>query len=209
MNYFVKRGDKEYGPYTLAALQQYVSQGNISQQDLARSEAMTDWVPVSSVLGNVAVSAPATFGAGAVTFAENRPLPPGLHWGIVLLLSLVTFGIFYDIWLIVQAVWIRKVLPQSQSLFYILGAIGSFFAAAAYLRSPIGVVIQLVGLVLLLIGVFKLRSDIEDYYATVNPAGLSLSGVMTFFFNALYFQYHFRNIREELQARGVAAAARA
>ena len=36
MNYSVKRGEQEFGPYTLAALQQYVAQGNISQQDLAR-----------------------------------------------------------------------------------------------------------------------------------------------------------------------------
>jgi len=209
MNYFVKRDDKEYGPYTLAALQQYVSQGNISQQDLARSEAMADWVPVASILGNVSAAPPAAFGAGAVTFAEERPLPPGLHWGLVVFLGIITLGLFWAIWLIVQAVWIRKVWPPSQALFFILGYIGCSFAAGAYARSSIAIFLQLAGLVLFLVGIFKMRSDIEDYYATINPTGLSLSGVMTFFFNAAYFQYHFREIREASQTANLSMAARA
>src|SRR4051795_12596976 len=115
MNYFINRGTQEYGPYTLAALQQYVSQGNISQQDLGRSEAMTDWVPVSSILGNVPVTAPSTFG-NPVIIPTDLPLPPNLHWAIVLVLSIVTVGIFWLIWLFVQAAWVKKVRAESRAI---------------------------------------------------------------------------------------------
>jgi len=53
MKYFIRRDLNEYGPYTLADLQRYVAQGNISPNDLTRSEGMTDWVPVSEVIGNI------------------------------------------------------------------------------------------------------------------------------------------------------------
>jgi hypothetical protein len=45
-----------------------------------------------------------------------------------------------------------------------------------------------------LIGMFNMRRSIENYYNTVEPIGLKLSGVMTFFFNIVYFQYHFSRI---------------
>ena len=59
MKYFIQREFNEYGPYTLADLQRYVAQGNIQLTDMTRSEGMTEWVPVSQVLGNIpAVPAP-------------------------------------------------------------------------------------------------------------------------------------------------------
>src|SRR6476620_7876510 len=59
MNYFIKRELNEYGPYSLADLQKYVGTGNILLTDLCRSEGLTDWVPVSQVIGNIPVPAPA------------------------------------------------------------------------------------------------------------------------------------------------------
>ena len=55
MNYFISRNGQEFGPYTLGDLQRYVASGNILVSDLTRSEAMTDWVPVSQVIGNIPV----------------------------------------------------------------------------------------------------------------------------------------------------------
>jgi len=66
MKYYIQRDLNEYGPYTLADLQRYVAQGNISPHDLTRSEGMTDWVPVGEVIGNIAapqgLGAPPTHG---------------------------------------------------------------------------------------------------------------------------------------------------
>jgi hypothetical protein len=55
MNYFISRNDQQYGPYTLADLQRYVADGSILVSDLTRSEGMTEWVPVSHVIGNIPV----------------------------------------------------------------------------------------------------------------------------------------------------------
>ncbi len=207
MNYFIKRGDKEYGPYSLAVLQQYVSQGNISLQDLARSEAMTDWVPVSSVLGNVPVPVASGFGTVPSGPAPHLNPPPSLHWAIVVVLGIVTFGIFWIIWIFIQAGWIRKVVPESRAIFFLLGYFVAIIAGIGFGNNPVGLLLRLGGFVVYIIGIFKMRSDIEDYYATLNPSGLSLSGVMTFFFNTAYFQYHMPEIREAQNYRGSAMAA--
>jgi hypothetical protein len=50
------------------------------------------------------------------------------------------------------------------------------------------------GTVVWIMGIFKMRAAIQDYYNTVEPISLRLSGVMTFFFNIFYFQYHFSRI---------------
>jgi hypothetical protein len=39
-----------------------------------------------------------------------------------------------------------------------------------------------------------MRDALVEYYNTVEPINLRLSGVMTFFFSFLYFQYHFSRI---------------
>jgi hypothetical protein len=41
-----------------------------------------------------------------------------------------------------------------------------------------------------------MRRSMEDYYNSAEPVGLQLSGVMTFFFNVIYFQYHLNRIRQ-------------
>jgi GYF domain 2 len=55
MNYFISRAEQQYGPYTLADLQRYVASGDILVTDLTRSEAITEWLPVSQVIGNIPV----------------------------------------------------------------------------------------------------------------------------------------------------------
>jgi hypothetical protein len=45
-----------------------------------------------------------------------------------------------------------------------------------------------------LVAIFGMRSSLVRYYNTVEPIGLKLSGVMTFFFSILYFQYHFSRV---------------
>ena len=71
MQYFVQRGDQKFGPYTLAELQRYVQSGNIAVEDLAQSEGMTAWAPVSQILGNI--PATAISAAGAAAAAGGRP----------------------------------------------------------------------------------------------------------------------------------------
>jgi len=226
VNYFIKRDLNEYGPYTLADLQKYVASGNILLTDLCRSEGLTEWIPVSQVIGNIPVPAapqPAAAAPGVYTAPAvlPYPAPPNLHWGICVLLSLITCSLFAWIWAFVQAIWVRKVQPNSKGLIlysiaagiHILSIVFEFYYgitlglhgrnAVAGLNSPefrmVSGLIRLAILIVIILGNFSMRESIEEHFNTAEPIGLSLSGVMTFFFGILYFQYHFTKINEMKQ----------
>jgi hypothetical protein len=241
MKYYIKRDLNEYGPYTLAELQRYVAQGNIALSDLTRSEGLTDWVRVSQVLGTIpvtppapvpsSVSAPATapvaagmvYGGAAPQPALSQvvpqvvpgTVPPDFHWALVLLIGFFC-GLFTIVWLFIEAAFVKKLRPQSNSLAFLIGGIsvqfGSMFTgwvgivalAATGSNEPAPPLIPILvlalggiaGVVLQFVGIFKMRSALEEYYNTVEPINLRLSGVMTFFFSVYYFQYHFTRIAE-------------
>jgi GYF domain 2/Domain of unknown function (DUF4234) len=215
MNYFVIRDGQEYGPYSLALLQQYVAQGNVSMNDQARSEGLKEAVTVQQIVGNISVpSAPAPQqsygqipgyipGPGAEAVAGK--LPPGLHWGLVLLFSILTFGIFTWVWMFVQASFVRKIRPASKALVYYAIALPGVFIGAILVEllkpvSPeatksLSGLVQFGFWILMLVGHYSLRNSLEEYYTQVENIQLHLSGVMTFFFNVIYFQYHLNRIR--------------
>src|SRR5258708_35944605 len=87
MEYFVQRGEEKFGPYTLAEMQEYAQAGRILPTDLAKSDGMTDWISVSQILGNipVPVAAPATVAVPV----ETVPLPPNLHWAVLLAIMIL------------------------------------------------------------------------------------------------------------------------
>ncbi len=209
MNYFITRDGQQYGPYTLADLQRYVASGEILLTDLARSEGMSEPLPVSQIIGTIPVPQ-AQILANPVINAAIYPDPPNLHWGLVLLFSILSCGLFSAVWNLVQAAWMKKVAPQSTALYYYIASLcalaATFFTGveAAYTHSSNSTVgaVNLVYYILLLIGRFSLRSSLEQHYNSVEPMGLSLSGVMTFFFGDIYFQYHFNDImRRKYSAR--------
>jgi hypothetical protein len=207
MNYFVKRGEEKFGPYSLADMQQYVQSGNISLSDMAQSEGMSEWVPVSQVLGNIPV--PATGYAAAAAPAmepaiELVPLAPNLHWAVLLLLDVVTRQLFNLIWALVQANWARKLIKDNKPLvlvaMYPAGIIAGILAAVigAGARNDFATIVAsvciLAGIIAYIIGIFNIRSAMEDYYNSTENIGLSMSGVMTFFFSSIYIQYHINRI---------------
>src|SRR5436190_13074434 len=87
MEYQIQRGDQKFGPYSLAELQQYVQEGRVLLTDLAQSEGMADWVPVSQILGNIPIPAPAQ--VLATPPQDLVPLPPNMPWVVVLLILIV------------------------------------------------------------------------------------------------------------------------
>ena len=127
MNYFILRNDQQYGPYTLADLQRYVASGQISPADMARSEGLNEPVPVSQIIGTIAV--PQAYAPPPGPYAQNPIVsttqysdPPNLHWGLVLAFGIFTCGLFNLVWGMVQAVWMRSVDPQSKALYYYIAA---------------------------------------------------------------------------------------
>ncbi len=241
MKYYIQRQLNEYGPYTLADLQRYVAQGSILLTDLTRSEGMTDWVPVSQVIGNIPAPQPAAVvqmpgnampGAGNVygatgtvygdpgAFQGGVPvygapvvpglMPPDFHWALVLLISFFC-SIFQIVWLFIEAGFVKKVDIESKGIAFLAGSLVTQIVAVIVFFTSIGmnpgrdpfpgvfvpfVLIMIAGTVLHFIGVFQMRSSLVNYYNTVEPIHLRLSGVMTFFFAVYYFQYHFTRIAE-------------
>ncbi|HEY2233788.1 MAG TPA: hypothetical protein VGK01_09970, partial [Candidatus Angelobacter sp.] len=63
-------------------------------------------------------------------------------------------------------------------------------------RNPLGSLITIAGFVLYMVGVFQMKSDLEDYYNSTESINLRLNGVMVFFFNVYYFQHHFSRIAQ-------------
>jgi hypothetical protein len=230
MNYFIKREEKEYGPYSLADLQKYVASGNVLLTDLCRSEGLADWVAVSQVIGNIPVPVAAPQPVAGTVYRGNvassapsgyamqptspYPPPPSLHWAIVLLLTFLTCGLFSMIWLVVELLWVKKVKPDTKGVMYLSIAVGlwvaliaisgyqGFMSANGHASAgfpALSLMLDLAYFIFFLYGVFTMRSDIEEHFNTAEPIGLSLSGVMTFFFSVFYFQYHFTRINEMKQ----------
>jgi fatty acid desaturase len=134
------------------------------------------------------------------------PLPPNLHWGWLLLLNFITRSFFNIIWALIQANWARKLsgkntamvliamYPASMISGVIAIAIAAVAGAGAESLSTLGGLLIIAGIICLIVGSFKIRAAMEEYYNTVEDIGLSLSGAMTFFFNVIYFQYHINRI---------------
>jgi hypothetical protein len=201
MDYFISRDGQQYGPYTLSDLQRYVASGEVLLTDLATSEALTEPVPVAQIVGTIA--APAAYATGgSVVEAQIFPDPPNLHWGLVLLFTVVTCGFFGIVWEIVQAAWMKKIEPQSRSIYYYsagaLALIGIMAVSFMHGLNPSAPnftgLMQFVYSILVICGRFSFRSSMEDHFNGPEPMALALSGVMTFFFGGIYFQYHINDI---------------
>ena len=195
MQYFVKRGEQRFGPYSLSDLQRYVQSGNIASDDLTQSEGMSDWVPVSQVLGNIPATAVTSGGAAAAPAPEPElvPLPPNWHWGIVLVLGIVTRQLFNLVWALIQANWARKLIKDNKPMVLVAGILSIALFRGQGLAALGGLFI-VAGAIVYIVGVFSIKNAMEQYYTTTENIGLSLSGVMTFFFSTVYLQYHINKI---------------
>jgi len=223
MLYHVTRNGQNYGPYTLEDLSRYVASGNILPTDMAKSDEMPEWVTVASLLSTGASvpppQAPYTppsqpgYAPPAYPAASVGEAPPNLHWGLLLLLSIVTCSLFAMIWSIVESAWMNRVVPASRQLALGIAVVAGNvlvegmkdhrnwnyhqgWSVYAQHDHPLTSFLGLCVFILLIYARFNMRNAMEQYYNTVEPIRLRLSGVMTFFFGGLYFQYHMNRINE-------------
>jgi hypothetical protein len=208
MNYFVARDGKTFGPYSPEAVQKYLADGSIRQTDMAQVEGSTEWSQLGQLLG--------------LPPAPVQKVPPSLHWAMVLLLNILTGGLFVFIWNFVQSNWIKTIDPGcTATRDYILGLILAFLGFVAFCMFVIATVgiaglgnneitpalVGTFGMGLLILcafllaggyfhwkAIFGIRASMVRYYNSVEPINLRLSAIMTFFFNVFYFQYHFTRI---------------
>ena len=223
MTYQVSRNGQMYGPYTLDDLRRYVASGNILLTDIAKSEEMTDWVPVEQILGATAGPAAGVPNVPAAPYAVpsaypqpsgiGYPDPPNMNWGLELFLGFVTCRLFVFVWNLVIASWANRVQPASKALIWYIAAtvlfvleLGSWTAVASLNhhihphQSVFGNLIGIAGFVVRLIARFTLRDTLEQHFNGPEPLGLRLNAVMTFFFGGIYFQYKLNEINEMKQA---------
>jgi preprotein translocase subunit SecY len=131
------------------------------------------------------------------------PDPPRLHWGWVLVLSTITFGVFGSVWMIVQANWVRRVRGRSRALPWaivyasvlpvlflfaiVIGVLGSLL----HLQNVQEIVAMAVNwariamLLLYILSAYLLGNELNE-----DPIDIPLSNIMIFFFGPVYFQYH-------------------
>jgi hypothetical protein len=200
MEYFVKRGDQRFGPYSLSDLQQYVQSGNVTLEDWTQSEGMADWVLVSHVLGNIPAMALAGGGSAIAVAPETQlvPLPPNLHWSIVLILGLITRQLFNLVWALLQGNWARKLSGDNKPLvlvaMYPAGMVAGSLTIVLFRNAGLGGLLIIAGAIIYLIGMFSIKAAMEEYYNSTENIGLQMSGVMTFFFSTCYIQYQINAI---------------
>jgi hypothetical protein len=228
MSYYIARNGQQEGPVEEAVIRRMVAEGRASPNDLVWMRGMAAWTPISQIFlasppaiavpppASALAVAPAAM-AAAAPLAGQGPVPPSMHWFVVLLLGGCTFGIFSIVWAFVIAGFVRKISPKCNGRGLLLatllfnGVYVCIFALLVLLNKtdrwdrsalpPPDVVASVLGFFFVMIiagtaisAFFRMRRGLLDYYNSAEPIQLKLSGAMTFFFNIYYLQYHLRRI---------------
>jgi hypothetical protein len=197
-----------FGPYSTAEVQRYLASGNVLPTDLAQAEGMAEWLPVGELF-------PAAPLPHAPMAAVLFPDPPDLPWWVALLLGIVTGGLFFVIWDIVEAAWMRRVALASAALgLYVVVAVlyvlrlpqawhsiaYNAFNGPPIVATPLGDFVGLAGLALAIVARFVFRGELLRHFNGPEPLGLHLNAFWTLLFGGLYFQFHFNRINERKRA---------
>jgi hypothetical protein len=117
----------------------------------------------------------------------------------VLILGILTRQLFNLIWALVQGNWARKLSGDNKPLvlvaMYPAGMVAGILTMILYRdAAALGGLFIIGGAIVYLFGVFSIKAAMEEYYTSTENIGLSMSGVMTFFFSTVYIQYHINSI---------------
>jgi len=208
VRYRITRDGMVFGPYTEAEVTRYLASGNILLGDLAQADGTDEWIPVADLFP----AAPAAHVRSAL-----YPDPPDFPWWAVLLLAVLTGGLFAVIWDLVESSWFRRIEPASKAFWlylawavlYLLRLPGTYhdvahnlFGGPVYYH-PHGISVGVLSFALAMASRFVFRDELHRHFNTVEPLSLRLGPVMTFFFGGIYFQYHFNRINKAKRAMHV------
>ncbi|MGI4831495.1 MAG: GYF domain-containing protein [Janthinobacterium lividum] len=221
MMYRISRNGQVFGPYSEAEVRQYLVSGNIAVTDYAQLAGTVDWVPVLQLFPLPAMPGQAQGAMSASAPLRLYPDPPDFPWWAVLLLAMITGGLFIVVWDIVQAAWLRRVQPASQALALYVGV-----AVVFLLRLPAsweainfnlfggppvgphhGFLLFLVWLGLFIASRRTVRQDLLQHFNGPEPIGLRLNSFFVYLFGGLYIQYHLNRINEIKRAMQVSVPA--
>jgi hypothetical protein len=210
------RGGQRFGPYREAVVRQWLAEGKVEWSTLAWCHGMPEWRSLSEVLQTeTAWSAPPPPPPGLspdtyarmpddVGMRRRLPDPPSMHWFAVMLLSIVTLGIFGIVWAFIQASWVRKADPTSKAgtwLATALVCVGLSWVAQIALRmAGVANATPVFFGYIAVVSVFSLGSAVFAYMGYFSMAnsmrrvlpsyGISpeIGGVTLFFFTKFYLQ---------------------
>ncbi|WP_017463057.1 pilin [Dyella ginsengisoli] len=217
--YWIGRNGQKFGPYSEANVRQWIGEGRFDLETLAWREGMATWQPLAQVFPDLTPAAPPPFSAPAAPPGDffsgdpsdasgqrraDLPAPPSMHWGVLLLLVMVTFGLFGLVWPFIQSSWVRKVDPRSRATLMLGLAFGSFVLgyvmviAGAVPRGEsaggtamLGSLLMLAYFVLFIAAYFSMAGSLERHFSRGNPA-VRIGGITLFFFNVYYLQGQLR-----------------
>jgi hypothetical protein len=146
----------------------------------------------------------------AVKNGRGYPLPPRLHWAVLLFLlassEALAFWLFpepyrnFAVFVIAAAwptylcLWVRRIDHRASSLYW---AIASLVTGFGFLFSWL----------LYIVVIFELREELLDHYNRREPIGIRLNWFLTILFSFVYFQYALNKIAIEKQAPQESAVA--
>ncbi|QOF81584.1 DUF4339 domain-containing protein [Variovorax sp. 38R] len=224
MDIHVNRNGQGFGPYEESEARSLYARGNIAETDWVWRDGMAEWQPARQFFGERAMLSGAPPIVPPHPFPAHQPppvpgyvappssyanqtarpeekLPPKLHWALVLLFTVLSFGIFGVVWLFIQSSWIRTIDSRSNATMYLIGyvvlaSIGAIVDASSESSDTqsLGWLLQIPSYVLFYCGYYSMRRSMLDHYNSVEPIRLNLSGAMTFFFSMLYLQHHMTRI---------------
>ncbi len=233
MQYMVRRSGEEYGPYTLADLRRFAHSGHIAPADQVRGETEQTYYAATLLLGSEAwpvAAAPVTAAApgspppGAYLpayqkpqMANGAPLPPKLHWALVLVLIPLTCGMMGWIWFPMQAWWMRQLDRKNSAFLYTLASIASWYCPLLGMQivSPLiehlakagqvpdffpvlGLVVaglvMAASFVFYFVALFQIHNGLMRYFNEEENIGLQLNPVFTVLGGMFYLQHHFTRI---------------
>jgi hypothetical protein len=232
MHYQISRNGQMYGPYTLEDLQRYVATGNVLGTDLAKSEAMSSWIPVSQILAGTATPPPATPGYSTPGFAPSGyaevptqqaivvgayPDAPNIHWGLYLLLTVITCTLFSKVFIVFQAAWLKRVQPNSKGLMlyivmyavWLAGLFVGFGSAMTMMAHPGTLPVGSLGARGLLTSVYfillfatriVMSMSLQEHFSGPEPVPVRFDTVLAFFFGGIYFQAKLNEVNALKQA---------
>ena len=221
---WIGQNGEKYGPYSEATVRQWLAEGKFAPDALAWREGIADWVPLTGMFSASAnrqqpPPAPPGFRSAENAYASQPystqsygqissldaeraelPLPPSLHWGLLLLLDVLTLGIFGIVWIFIQANWVRKIDAQSNAILLLALAIACFvLGEPIYLASlfkanggftgwaSLGALLLFARWVLYLVAYFSMAGSMERRLKS-QELPLRIGRITLFFFTMYYLQ---------------------
>jgi Tfp pilus assembly protein PilE len=227
---WIGQGGEKYGPYSEANILQWLSEGKVNAATLVWRSGMPNWVSISTMFPTIATESPpppppqsqtphlgyavdartpsgpnySQYGQQSGKPIYDRaslPAPPSLHWFLVLLFAILTFGIFAIVWPFIQANWVKKIDRGSNAtlllaiglVFVVIGEVLYFSNISSITHGQpnagfaVGGLLIFASWVINLVAYFSMSGSVRRNMAAygVQP---EIGGITLFFFTMFYLQ---------------------